>query len=184
MSKKDNPVRILIVKGSPHKHGSSNLLAERFEEGAREAGHDVESFDVARADIRPCLGCDACRTTGSCFQQDDMAVLRDALLAADLVAFATPLYYFGMSAQLKTAVDRFNGFNDALAGKGLKTVLLCAAADEDDWTMSSLEAHYAALCRYLRFQDVGTVLAVGCGTVPLTRQSPFPQNAYELGRSL
>lgn len=177
-------MKVLIVKGSPHKHGSSNLLAERFEEGAREAGHDVESFDAAHADIRPCLGCDACGMSGECCQADDMAALRDALLAADLVAFATPLYYFGMSAQLKTALDRFYSFNDKLSGKHLKTVLLAAAWDDDEWTMDDLKAHYTTICRYLHFQDTGTVLGTGCGTVPMTRRSRFPQEAYDLGRSL
>lgn len=178
-------MRILIVKGSPHKHGSSNLLAEQFEEGARKAGHDVESFDVAHADIRPCLGCDACRRSGgTCCQQDDMAALRTAMLAADLVAFATPLYYFGMSAQLKTTIDRFYSFNAELAAKSLKTVLLAAAWDDEDWTMRDLEAHYATLCRYLHFQNAGTVLGLGCGTVPMTRRTRYPQAAYELGLSL
>ena len=177
-------MRILVLKGSPHRHGSSNLLAERFEEGAREAGHDVESFDVAHADIRPCLGCDACGMAGACCQADDMAALRDALLDADLVAFATPLYYFGMSAQMKTAIDRFYSFNGQLAGKRLKAVFLAAAWNDDDWTMRDLAAHYATLCRYLNFQDAGSVMGTGCGTVPMTRRTRFPQEAYELGRSL
>ena len=171
-------MRILVLKGSPHRHGSSNLLAERFEEGAREAGHDVESFDVAHADIRPCLGCDACGMAGACCQADDMAALRDALLDADLVAFATPLYYFGMSAQMKTAIDRFYSFNGQLAGKRLKAVLLAAAWNDDDWTMRDLAAHYATLCRYLNFQDAGSVMGTGCGTVPMTRRTRFPQEAY------
>lgn len=177
-------MKVLVVKGSPHKHGSSNLLAERFEEGARDAGHEVASFDAAHADIRPCLGCDACGMSGECCQKDDMAALRDAILDADVVAFATPLYYFGMSAQLKTAIDRFYSFNGTLMGKGLKTVLLAAAWDDADWTMRDLAAHYATICRYLNFQDRGTVLGTGCGTVPMTRRTGFPQEAYDLGRSL
>lgn len=122
--------------------------------------------------------------SGECRQADDMAALRDSLLAADLVAFATPLYYFGMSAQLKSAIVRFRSFNGKLAGKRLKAVRLAAAWDDQNWTMRDLATHYATICRYLNFQNVGTVLGFGCGTVPMTRRTSFPQQAYELGRSL
>ncbi len=59
-------MRILMIESSPHKHGSSNLLAERFMEGAKEAGHQTEVFDAARANLHPCLGCDACGMAGPC----------------------------------------------------------------------------------------------------------------------
>lgn len=100
-------MNILVIESSPHKHGSSNLLAEEFIRGAKERGHQVEIFDAARADLHPCLGCDACGMSGPCVQKDDMAQLREKILASDMAVFVTPLYYFGMSAQLKTVIDRF-----------------------------------------------------------------------------
>lgn len=103
-------MNILVIESSPHKKGSSNLLAEHFMEGAKEAGHQVTVFDAARADLHPCLGCDACGMSGSCCQKDDMAGLREQILQTDMLVFVTPLYYFGMSTQLKTVIDRFYSF--------------------------------------------------------------------------
>lgn len=177
-------MNILMIESSPHKHGSSNLLAEKFMEGAREAGHQAEVFDAARADLHPCLGCGACGMAGPCVQRDDMARLRELLLHTDMAVFVTPLYYFGMSAQLKMVIDRFYSFTGKLSSRKLKTALIAAAWDSNDWTMKDLSAHYQTLCRYMNFRDQGMVLGIGCGTVSMTRQSPFMDRAYELGRSL
>ena len=177
-------MRILAIESSPHKHGSSNLLAERFLAGAREAGHQTAVFDAARADLHPCLGCDACGMAGLCVQADDMPVLRDLLLEADFVVFVTPLYYFGMSAQLKTVIDRFYSFTGQLAARKLKTALIAATWDNNDWTMKDLSSHYQTLCRYLQFRDQGMLLGTGCGTVAQTKGSKFPQMAYQWGRAL
>ncbi len=69
-------MKILVMESSPHKHGSSNLLAAEFIRGATEAGHQTQVFDVARSDLRPCLGCDACGMSGPCVQKDGMEDLR------------------------------------------------------------------------------------------------------------
>lgn len=177
-------MRILIIESSPHKRGSSNMLADRFIDGAKEAGHKVEIFDAARADIHPCLGCDACGMAGSCSQKDDMMILRDNLLESDMAVFVTPLYYFGMSAQLKMVVDRFYSFTGTLASRKLKTALIAASWDNKDWTMKELAAHYQTLCKYMNFQDQGMILGTGCGSVYMTEHSPFLEKAYTFGRSL
>ena len=116
-------MRILIITSSPHGKGasSSNLLAEHFARGAAEAGHTVETFDAGHADLHPCLGCNHCGMAGPCVRKDDMAAARAAILACDILVFVTPLYYFGMSAQLKTLIDRFYAFNGELSAKRLKT---------------------------------------------------------------
>ena len=80
-------VRILMIESSPHKHGSSNLLAEQFIKGARESGHQVAVFDAARANLHPCLGCDSCGMAGPCVQRDDIADLQEMLLQADKEVF-------------------------------------------------------------------------------------------------
>ena len=177
-------MKILVIESSPHKHGSSNLLAEHFICGAQEAGHQVTVFDAARAKIGPCLGCNACGMAGPCVQKDDMPKLREQILSSDMMVFVTPLYYFTLSAQLKLVIDRFYSFNDELAAKGLRTALIAAAWDNDDWTMRDLKSHYETMCRYLNFQDQGQILGTGCGTVLQTERSRFPQMAYELGKSL
>ena len=177
-------MKIVVLEGSPNKNGSSNLLASEFIRGAQEAGHTVQVIDAAHSDIHPCTGCVHCGYEGPCVQKDDVEGIRRQLLAADMVVFVTPLYYYGMSAQLKTMVDRFCAFNSSLQAKHLKSALLAAAWNSDTWTFAALEAHYQTLVRYLNLQDMGMVLGTGCGTPAMTARSPFPQAAYRLGRQL
>ena len=177
-------MRILVIESSPHKNGSSNLLADHFISGAREAGHTVTVFDAARAKLHPCMGCEVCGMSGPCCQEDDMAELKEQILQSDMVVFVTPLYYFGMSAQLKTVIDRFYSFNGQLSAKDLKTALIVAAWDNRDWTMQDISSHYQTLCKYLNFEDQGMILGFGCGTVSMTRGSEYPQKAYDFGKSL
>ena len=101
-----------------------------------------------------------------------------------MLVFATPLYYYGMSAQLKIIVDRFCAFNSSLQRNKLKSALLTVAWNSDNWTFDALVAHYKTLVRYLNFNDQGMVLGYGCGTPSMTRASRYPTAAYELGRSL
>lgn len=176
--------KILVIESSPHKHGSSNLLAGEFIRGAQEAGHEIAVFDAGHANLHPCMGCGACGMSGSCVQKDDMADLQEKLLSCDVAVFVTPLYYFGFSTQLKTVIDRFYSFNGQLTAKGLKTVLIAAAWDSNDWTMRDIRAHYETLCDYLNFQNLGEILGVGCGTVQMTKHTRFPQEAYSLGKRI
>ena len=177
-------MRILIMEGSPHKHGSSNLLADELMRGAREAGHSIDLFDAASAKLGPCMGCDACGMCGPCCQSDDGKIMREKILAADMVVFVTPLYYFGFSAQMKTAIDRFYSFNGELMRKGMKSALVSAAWNDDRWTMDALVSHYQTLCRYLNFEDQGMILGTGCGTPAMTRRTVFLKKAYEFGKRL
>ena len=177
-------MKIAVLEGSPNKRGSSNHLAEQFIRGAEEAGHTVTVIDAAHADIRPCTGCIRCGYEGPCVQKDDMETIRSTILDADMLVFVTPLYYYGMSAQLKTLIDRFCAFNSSIQSKRMKSALLAAAWNADDWTFDALEAHYRTLVRYLNLQDKGAVLGRGCGTPSMTKGSRYARQAYELGRSL
>lgn len=107
-------MKIVILQGSPNRRGSTYLLADSFRQGAESAGHTVEIVDAARADVRPCTGCVHCGYEGPCAQKDGMEDLRRKILDADMLVFATPLYYYGMTAQLKAVVDRFCAFNSSL----------------------------------------------------------------------
>lgn len=176
-------MKVTVITGSPHKKGTSALLAEKFIEGANQAGHEIFRFDAAFERVAPCQGCDYCRRNDSCFQKDDMANLNPALLAADVIVFVTPLYYFGMSAQLKAVIDRFYEKNDRLMG-GKKALLLATAYDDKDWTMQALVDHYRTVLRYLQWEDLGTLLAVGCGGRSDIERTDFPERARQLGRNL
>ena len=91
-----------------------------------------------------------------------MQELLPVLEQAEMVVFVTPLYYFGMSAQLKSVVDRFYARNAALRGRGKRTLLLAAAYDDNDWTMRDLVGHYRTIVRYMNWHDAGMLLATGC----------------------
>ena len=177
-------MKITVLMGSPNRNGSTAILVENFARGAEEAGHAVDVVDVCHANIHPCTGCVKCGYEGPCVQKDDVEVIRKKLLASDMVVFATPLYYYGMTAQLKTVVDRFCAYNSSLNSRHLKSALLTVAWNADDWTFEALEAHYKTLVGYINFRDCGMVLGYGCGSPSMTKRSRYPQEAYQLGRNL
>ena len=177
-------MKIVVLQGSPNKKGSTFILADCFRQGAEDAGHTVEMIDVAHAKIHPCTGCIHCGYEGPCVQKDDVEFIRKKILDGDMPVFATPLYYYGMSAQLKTLIDRFCAFNSSMQRKHMKSVLLTVAWNSDSWTFEALEAHYKTLVRYLNLTDMGMVLGYGCGTPSMTEHSKFPQQAYQLGNRL
>ena len=177
-------MKILVLTGSPNRDGSSHFLASEFIRGAEEAGHAVRVVDAARVDVAPCTGCIDCGYNGPCVQKDDMETIRPLILDADMLVFVTPLYYYGMSAQLKTLIDRFCAFNGQIQQKHMKSALLAVAWNSDNWTFDALEAHYKTLVRYLNLRDQGMILGRGCGTPSMTRASRFPGLAYQFGRGL
>ncbi|PXX54262.1 NADPH-dependent FMN reductase [Hungatella effluvii] len=177
-------MNIVVLQGSPNRSGSTAILAENFERGAAEAGHRIQHIDVAAKNIRPCTGCVTCGYEGPCVIKDDNRQIREAVLGADMLVFATPLYYYGMSAQLKTVVDRFCAYNSSINRKHMKSALLAVAWNSDGWTFDALESHYQTLVRYLNFVDQGMVLGRGCGTPQMTAKTQYPASAYRLGREL
>lgn len=155
-----------------------------FAKGAEEAGHSVQMVDAAHADARPCTGCVRCGYEGPCVQKDDMEKSRPRILGADMLVLAAPLYYYGMSAQVKILVDRFCAFNSSIQSKQMRSALLAVAWNGDSWTLEALESHYRTLVRYLNFQDQGMILGKGCGTPSMTQRSAYLPMAYRLGRGL
>ena len=177
-------MKMVVLQGSPNKKGSTFILADCFRQGAEAAGHTVEFIDVAHAKIHPCTGCVHCGYEGPCVQKDDVESIRKKILDGDMLVFATPLYYYGMSAQLKILIDRFCAFNSSMQRKHMKSALLTVAWNSDSWTFEALEAHYKTLVRYLNLTDMGMVLGYGCGTPSMTQHSQYPQQAYNLGNRL
>lgn len=177
-------MKILILEGSPNRQGSSHMLAERFAKGAGEAGHEISVVQAAYSKIGPCTGCVSCGYDGPCVQKDDMEHIRREILGADMLVFVTPLYYYGMSAQLKILIDRFCAINGSIQRKKMRSALIAAAWNSDSWTFDALEAHYHTLVRYLSLQDQGMVLGKGCGTPSMTAGSRYMEQAYRLGKTL
>lgn len=99
-------MKILVLNGSPHFDGPTSDMVKAFAEGAQEAGHEVKEFNVAHMNIRGCMACEYCHTKnkGVCVQKDDMQRIYPEILFADMVVFASPVYYFTLSAQLQAAL--------------------------------------------------------------------------------
>ncbi len=177
-------MNILILQGSPNTDGSTALLCEQFARGASDAGHNVTRIDVAEIGFSPCTGCVTCGYGGPCTLHDGFDDIRAQILASDMIVLATPLYYYGMTAQLKACIDRFCSANPSITGKCLDSALIAVAWNADSWTFDALEAHYDTLVRYLRWNDRGRILGKGCGTPSMTNRSRFMKEAYDLGRFL
>ncbi len=176
-------MKIVVITGSPHRAGTSALLADKFIEGAQSKGHEVFRFNAAFKNITPCSGCNACEMDGPCVFKDDIEKeLMPQMLAADLIVLVTPLYYYDMSAQLKTVIDRMHGRLRRFDGK--KSILMATAWNSADWTMEALVDHYDSLVQFMQWQDMGKVLAVGCGTRSMIERTDFPEQAKRLGMSL
>ena len=178
-------MKIVVINSSPHseEQSTSRYLAKKFVDGATSAGHEIFVFDAANEKTHPCRGCDQCGMDGACIFDDAIEEkLMPQMLRADLLVLVTPLYYFGMSAQLKTVVDRFYSRTTKLSGK--KSMIMATAWNTADWTMEALKNHYETLVRYMSWQDVGQVWATGCGSRSMVERSEFGDMAYKIGAAL
>ena len=132
---------ILVLQGSPRKEGNSDLICNQFISGASKAGHETEKIYVSDQKIGYCKACYACEKTGECIQKDDMESILDKMAAADVIVLATPVYYFTMSAQLKTLIDRTFAMNFAKAKISDKEFYFIAtAADEIELMNRAIDA--------------------------------------------
>jgi len=178
-------MKILVLKSSGNRNGSSNTLADAFIRGAKESGHAITEYDVFHADIRPCTGCNACGMSGPCVLKDDYEKeLKNLILEADMLVFVMPVYYYNWPTQIKVVVDRFYSFTGELTAMGKKTAMIGAAWDNTDGVFEIVTAYYHKLCDYMDFRDQGVIEGRGCGSASMTRRSPYLQSAYELGRSI
>ena len=100
--------RILIITTSLRAKSNSDILAEQMAAGARDAGHQVECISLKGKAIGFCRGCLACQKTQKCVQNDDAAAIAEKAINADTLVFVTPIYYYEMSGQMKTLLDRLN----------------------------------------------------------------------------
>lgn len=122
---------VLIISTSPRKGGNSEILADEFMRGAKDAGRNVEKISLHDKSIGFCRGCLACQKTLKCVIKDDASAIIAQMLAADTIVFATPVYFYGMSGQMKTLLDRSNPLFPAdYAFRDI--CLLATAADEDE----------------------------------------------------
>jgi multimeric flavodoxin WrbA len=154
-------MKILALAGSPRKKGNSDLLTEAFLDGAKSKGGVTEKVYLNDLAMRGCQACYACVKSGRCKQRDDMTGLYDKLLAADLWVLATPVYWWGPSAQLKLALDRMfclcHGPSRALL-KGKTAVLIAAFEDVPKEATPFLVGMVKKACGYVEMDLAGKIL--------------------------
>ena len=122
--------KVLIIATSLRTKSNSDILAERLAAGAREAGHSVELISLKDREIRFCIGCLACQKTQRCIQKDDAVEIADKALRSDTLVFVTPIYYYEMSGQMKTLLDRLNPLY--AADYQFRNVYMLSTAAEDE----------------------------------------------------
>jgi len=128
--------KVLVISSSMRRNSNSDILADAFIEGARQAGNAVEKISLRGKTIGFCLGCLACQKTKRCVIKDDAQEIVKKMKAADVIAFATPIYYYEMSGQLKTMLDRANPlFPSDYCFR--KVYLLAAAAEDEETTITN-----------------------------------------------
>ena len=175
--------RILVLSGSPRRGGNTDRLVERFVKGA-EGKNDVEVISIHDYKINPCVGCNSCfeREGNKCFQDDDMTLVYDRLSKADIVVIASPVYFYGISAQLKAVVDRLhtpmrNGFHIKKLG-----MILVGAAELPE-LFDSIITQYRLILNFFHLADSGTVLIRGAREMGAVTQDNL-KKAYEFGQSI
>lgn len=185
---------ILVMVGSNKKGGNTELLADAFISGAKSAGHVVTKVFLGDTKINGCSGCNACRKVGSCIQKDDMAGVYPLIEQADSIVFASPLYYWTISAGIKAFIERLYAVAKEDPNPPLgryekypnkECALLVTAADDLFWTFEQVTSYYQfAVVNYIGWRDKGMVLAGGCGgsgSERCIRQTPHLETAYRFG---
>ena len=175
--------RILVISTSPRKGGNSETLADEFVRGARDAGNDVEKITLYDKTIGFCRGCLTCQSTQRCVIRDDADAIAQKMLRADVIAFATPIYYYNMCGQMKTLLDRANPLFSANY-QFRDVFLLAAAAEEDEHTVDgAVTGLQGWIDCFEKARFAGTVFAGGVTAVGEVRHHPALQKAYELGKN-
>ena len=175
--------KVLILTGSPRKGGNTDRLVAAFVEGARK-NNEIKVISIADVMVSPCIGCNACfvREGNSCVQRDDMELIYDRLKEADTLIIASPVYFYGVSAQLKAVIDRLHTPMRSCFGIKRLGLILVGAADLPE-LFDSILTQYRLVLNFFKLKDIGTVLVRGAREKGSVRESSLKE-AYELGRSI
>lgn len=148
---------VLVITGSPRNGGNSDLLADAFIEGAQSAGHNVTKWKAAEKNIGGCHACETCFSTGkACSFDDDFNELAPLLAKADVLVWATPVYWFSYPAQIKAAIDKMYSFYAGQRPLGIKESLLLTCAEMEDMSVfDGVKATYNHIVKFLQWTDRG-----------------------------
>lgn len=175
---------VLIISTSPRKNSNSEILAAAFAKGAEEAGHKVETVSLRDKEIGFCKGCLACQKTGRCVIHDDADAITQKMLNADVLVFATPVYYYEMCGQMKTMLDRANPLY-TLDYAFRNVYLIATAAEEEESAMDgAVNGLKGWIACFPKSRLAGTVFGGGVGAVGEIKGHPSIAKAYEMGKNI
>lgn len=159
--------KIFVITGSPRKGGNSDLLADALIKGAISVGHNVTKYDAPFKNIGACTACNKCFSNGNaCVQSEDFSELASIMLESDIVVFATLLYWFSFSAQLKCVIDKLHCFSCAGKISTVKGgVLLAAAASPVAAHYDALSMMYDSVLGFLKWKDLGRLFVGGVAEI-------------------
>ena len=176
--------RIVVLVGSMRKGGNTDLLAQAFTEGARK-NNTVEIVSVADYKVNPCIGCNSCftREGNQCFQKDDMVKIYEKLKIADIAVIASPVYFYGISAELKAIIDRLHTpMRNEFPIKKLALLLVGAATLPE--LFDAIKLQYQLVLNFFHLKDAGMVLVKGVKDIGDIKKTKSLEEAYNLGVSI
>ena len=151
-------MKIAVFNGSPRKENTAALV-EAFREGAEAAGHEVQVLHVGQMKIGGCLGCEYCHTkgAGNCVQKDDIEKILPAYKEAEMVVFASPIYYFTMTAQMEAAIQRVYCIGKPSKAKKAALLLSSGSPGVYDGAIAQFKGYMA----YAGIESAGIITASG-----------------------
>lgn len=173
--------KVIVISTSLRVGSNSDMLADKFTEGALHAGHDVEKISLAGKNISFCRGCLACQKLGRCVIDDDANGIMQKVLNADVVVWATPIYYYEMSGQMKVMIDRMNAMYP-LDYKFRDVYLLTTAAENEPEVPKRAESGLTGWTDcYPKCRLAGTLFCGGVDAPHAIEGNEKLQTAYEMG---
>ena len=176
--------RIIVISTSLRHGSNSDMLADHFIDGAKSAGNDVEKISLVGKNIQFCKGCMACQKMGRCTIKDDVNDIMAKVLQADVVVWATPIYYYEMSGQMKTLIDRMNAMY-ALDYKFRDVYLLTTAGEDEEFVPKRAEAGLTGWIEcYPKCRLAGTLFCGGVNAPNEIEGNNKLQEAFEMGKNV
>lgn len=175
---------VLVISSSPRKGGNSDLLCDQFTAGAQQAGHHAEKVFLRDHKINYCLGCGACNSTHRCVQKDDMSALLEKMVNADVIALATPVYFYTMDAQMKTFIDRCVARYTEMKNK--EVYFIVAAADTSKKNMQKTIDGFRGFTQDCLegAMEKGIIYGVGAWQTGEIKDTPAFKEAYTMGQAV
>ena len=176
--------KVLILSSSPRKGGNSDTLCDEFMRGAIDAGNSTEKICLRDKKINYCTGCSVCSQYGKpCPQKDDAAEIIAQMLDADVIVMATPVYFYTMSAQMKTLIDRCCSRYTEMKDKEFYFIVTAAENDRSK-ILRTIDTFQGFLDCLENPVNKGTIFGLGAWLVGEIKDKPAMQEAYQMGYSI